>query len=869
MQRSRYRKLARLAHRGTERPSEGRFGTFVRRASVGAAVMMAISTARAQQPNPNANGLPLLIAQTSTAAAASAAGATPGVATTASSDTDTTVDSGQLQEVVVTATKRAANLQSVPIAITALTSASLENQNIQDFQDYAKALPQVSFTNDSPGSAQVFMRGIGSSSAGETTGTSQGVGVYLDEQPITTASGPLDLHMYDIARVEVLPGPQGTLYGAESEAGTLRIITNAPDLTGFHAGYTAQLNTVYNGTIGGILEGFVNLPIASDLAVRLVGWYERDSGYIDNVYQKITFDNGSSLDNAADVAKHYNPVTTEGGRAEFKFNVNDNWSINPTLITQRTRWDGVFGEEDWKDPAGGTPIPSDLSVAQFAPETGNDSFVDAALTVLGKIGNFDLTYAGSYLTRDNITSSEYVDYTLAYQQYESLWPSPPKMFSFNRDDYRTYSNELRISSPVNYPVRFLAGIFQERQLTDDALNEPIAGVNPAYEVGYGSPFEWQNTWWLTYNQRVDRDWAFFGEGNWDITSHLTATVGFRRFRYDNTMEGFNGFGINAFGTTPPPPLYPGGPPGPGGITGQQTCINTTAFHEAPCLDENAAAEGWGSTPKFNLSYKFDPNRLVYATFSRGFRPGGVNRTVGTAPFTPDYLTNYEIGWKTSWLDNHLIFNGSLYYERWRNFQFSFDTQYSLPVIANAGDAEVKGTELQLEWRATRGLDISGSLAYNDAYLTENYCGVLGADGKPITSNPCVAPGGSSFAPIAPAGQKLPFTPLYKSNLTVRYSFPLMSYSAFAEGDENYQSSVWPSLRTVDHVNLGQEGAYGLTSFSFGLDKNNYEIQLLVKNVFNRYGSINRSLENQAAAAIVVYNNITTPRLIGLQFSQQF
>lgn len=859
MQRSRSRKLARRAGRSHSAPAPQRFGKLLRHASIGAAVIAAIAAARAQQPDPNSTAIATLTAPVP--AAADAASPAPAGAVSAGD--------AELQEVTVTATRRAENIQNVPITISAISSASLQNQDIQDFKDYALALPQVSFVNDEPGDEQIIMRGVTSGGAGSTTGDEQTVGVYLDEQPITTPNGPLDLHMYDIARVEVLPGPQGTLYGAESEAGTLRIITNKPDPSHFSAGYTAQLNTVYNGTLGGLMEGFVNLPITSNFAVRLVGWYERDSGFINNVHQTLTFNNGSTLDNSPYVAQHYNPITTDGARAEFKFNINDNWSINPTLITQKTRWDGVFAQEIWKDTAAGPPIPSALSVAQYSPELGEDAFVDAALTVLGKIGNFDLTYAAAYLTRDNNHYGEYVDYTLAYQQYESLWPKPPKMVAINHDGYQTYSNELRIASPTDYPVRFVAGLFQERQLTDDVLDEPIVGVDPAYQVGLGTPFVWNSTWWLTYLQRVDRDWAAYSEVNWDLTSHLTATVGFRRFRYENTLEGFNGFGINAFGVPPPAPLYPGGPPGPGGIEGQQTCFTTQPFQEAPCLNLNGLAEGWGSTPKFNLSYKFDPDRLVYATFSKGFRPGGVNQNVNVAAFGPDYLTNYEIGWKTAWIDRHLIFDGALYYETWKNFQFRYVGQYSLPLIANAGNAEIKGAEGELQWLVTRGLNLSAAVAYNDSYLTQNYCGVLAANGQPITTNPCIVPGEAPFAPIAPAGTKLPFTPLFKTDLTARYSLPLDNYTAFVEADQTYQSAVWPSLRTVDHIELGQEPAYGLTNFSFGLDKQTYQIELLVKNAFNRLASTNRSLENQATATLVVYNNIVVPRLVGLQFSQEF
>jgi outer membrane receptor protein involved in Fe transport len=833
----------------------------VRHASIAAAVMAAISAARAQQPDSAAAG-----AARSDAEQASAPSAVPAANTTAA---DTSAAQGGLQEVIVTATKRAADIQSIPLTISAIGSAALENQNIQNFQDYALALPQVSFTNENPGHEQIYMRGIATGAAYAQSSSNQTVGLYLDEQPITTPNGPLDLHMYDIARVEVLPGPQGTLYGAESEAGTIRIITNQPDASGFHAGYTAQLNTVYNGTLGGIAEGFVNLPITSNIAVRLVGWYERDSGFINNVPQTTTFNNGFVLSNAPFVQNHYNAVTTEGGRAALRFNINDNWSITPALITQKLRYDGNSAVETWKDLAVAPGIPSTYSVANYSNVIGRDSFVDAILTVVGKIGNFDLTYSGAYLTRDTYLPQDYVDYTLAYQQYEYLWPKDPVMYKSEADGYQVYSNELRIASPSDYPVRFIAGLFQERQEALTNFQEPIPGLNPFLWVGYGTPYLWPNMDYLALEQLVQRDWAAFAEVNWDISSRLTATVGFRRFRYNNTLQGFSGFGLNAYDVPPPPPLYPGGPPGPGGIIGQQTCITTTPFHGAPCQDQDESAEGWGSTPKFNLSYKFGPGRLVYATFSRGFRPGGVQRLPGVAPFGPDYLTNYELGWKTAWFDQHLIFNGAVYYERWKNFQFGFTGQFGLGVTANGGNAEVKGAEGELHWLVTRGLNLTASVAYNDSYLTENYCGALGADGKPITSNPCIVPGKAPFTPLAPEGQKLPYTPLWKTQLTARYSVPLASGTAFVEADQSYQSFMWTNLETRFQTAYGPVPAYGITNFSLGLDRNNWDLQLLVKNAFNRYAVSDITSEDTPSTSISLYRNIITPRLIGVQFSQQF
>jgi iron complex outermembrane recepter protein len=770
-----------------------------------------------------------------------------------------------LAEVIITAEKRSENLQDVPISVSALDSTKLDQLNIQHFTDYAQALPEVSFQTLQPGFARTFMRGIASDNNPNHSGPLPSIGTYLDEQPITTIQGALDLHVYDVARVEVLPGPQGTLYGASSEAGTIRIITNKPDVSGFKAGYDIQGNTVKNGTLGAIVEGFVNLPLTSTAALRLVGWYERDSGYIDNVRGTLTYpgsNNGAgfTINNNAVAKDHYNPTDTYGGRAALKVDLNDNWSITPALIAQETKWHGIFGQEQWKDLADGSPVPSDLAVKHFYPEGGQDSWVDAALTVEGKIADFDLTYAGSFLKRTDHTQSDYSDYSLGYQSYASYWPADSTQLIYGADRYQMFSNEIRVASPKTWPVRFVAGAFQQRQTHNIEQNYVINGLDPTYWVGAGTPNIWPNTWWLTEQQRVNRDAAIFGEVSWDITSSLTLTGGERRFSYKNTLEGFYGFNINAFGG--------------GTNSGQQICFNTYAFHGAPCEDLNKRSDGSGWTPKLNLSYKFDSARLIYATWSKGFRPGGVNRIGTAAPYGADFLKNYEIGWKTSWLNNHLRFNGALFYEDWSNFQFSFLGPNSVTIVANAGSAKVKGAEAELEWAASPGLTITAGGAYIDAYLSQNYCGALNPDGSPVTSNPCPADAHhpDPFPPLSPAGTQLPTTPKFKGNLGARYAFPISNdLQGHVQANLVYQTAVWPDLRIKERDLLGQQPAYALTNLSFGVEKGNYTLELLVKNVFDRRASLYKYSEcTQATCApIAVYNVVAVPRLIGLQFGQRF
>src|SRR5258706_9462856 len=195
-----------------------------------------------------------------------------------------------IETVVVTAEKRVEDLQKVPLSIQVLGTQKLDQLHITNFTDYAQYLPSVSFSANAsggglngPGFTNVYMRGVASGGDGNHSASLPSVGTYLDEQPITTIGGALDIHVYDIARVEALAGPQGTLYGASSEAGTIRIITNKPDPSAFSASYEANVNTTDKGGIGGGVEGYANIPISDNAAIRLVAWDEHDAGYIDNV----------------------------------------------------------------------------------------------------------------------------------------------------------------------------------------------------------------------------------------------------------------------------------------------------------------------------------------------------------------------------------------------------------------------------------------------------------------------------------------------------------------------------------------------------------------------------------------------------------
>jgi len=765
----------------------------------------------------------------------------------------------QLEEIVVTAQKRTESLQDVPLSIQALGTAKLEELHVNNFADYATFMPSLSYQNGGqnggPGFSRPYMRGVASGGDGNHSGSQPSVGTYLDEQPVTMINGALDIHIYDVQRVEVLAGPQGTLYGASSQAGTIRIITNKPDPSGFEAGYDLQARSLDHGSNGYLAEGFANLPLSDTAAIRLVGWTGHDPGLIDNVYRELTYPNTLrdpliTINNADRVKKNYNDGDTSGGRAALKIDLNDSWSVTA----------GVMGQEQTVNGSFGYRPGTDFAISRFNKESAKDRWAQAALTVEGKLGNFDLVYAGSYLKRKDSYNLDYVDYSFYYDAYYDNGDGTfccggyivddagayvdPTQYIVAKDKYTKYSHELRITSGGDGPFRYVAGLFMQEQTHDIEQRYMINDIAMSLEVT-----GWPDTWWLTEQVRVDRDYAAYGELTYDFTDKLSVTGGIRFFKADNSLEGFYGFGL----THP----Y---------STGEKQCdpsLPAPSVNGGPCTNLDKSVKESGNTPKLNLTYHIDGDRMVYATYSEGFRPGGVNRKGSLPPYKADYLKNYEIGWKTSWAGNTLRFNGALFVEDWKDFQFSFLGENSLTQIANAGSARIKGVEADLLWAASDHLTISAGAALLDAKLTQAYCGILGDNGKDL--NPCPE------EPLAPNGTQLPVTPKFKGNLVARYVFPMGAWDAHVQGAVAYVGSRYPELRTLQRDILGKEPAYTIADFTAGVARGGYTLELFISNAFDEKGQLDRWAQCDAAVCGLegTYITPTMPRTIGISFGQRF
>ncbi len=746
-----------------------------------------------------------------------------------------------VEELVVTAQKREENIQDVPVAMTAISTKKLSDLHINNFNDYVKFLPSVSFQAATPGFANVYMRGVASGGDGNHSGSLPSVGTYLDEHPVTTIGGALDVHVYDVARVEALAGPQGTLYGASSQAGTIKIVTNQPQLGVTKGTYDLAVNSVAHGGTGYKAEGMVNLPVNDKVAVRMVAWDEHDAGYIDNIPGTRTYPTSHvTINNKARAKNNYNDVDTVGARVAALIELNDTWTLRPTYMTQDTKSNGSFGYDR---------TLKELQVKHFLPEDAHDRWYQAALAVQGKISNFDLVATSAYMDRRIDTHSDYTDYSYFY---DSLFGSgayitdasgkviDPTQRITGRDHFTRISNEIRLSSPQANRFRFVVGAFQQRQTHFIEQNYQITGIDPAISVTH-----WPNTLWLTEQQRVDRDYAAFGEAYYDITPKLTLTAGVRAFKADNSLAGFYGFSK-----------------GYSSRTGEAACFSKVVVGRAPCTNLDKRVKETGEIYKVNLNYKIDDDKLVYATYSQGFRPGGINRRSTLAPYLSDYIYNYEAGWKTEWADKSVRWNGAIYYEQWKDFQYAFLGPNSFTEILNAGQAEVKGAETEITWATpVQGLNLNGGLAYTDAKLTEDYCGTVDSKGEPVKS---------CKSPQAPSGTQLPVTPKVKANATARYEFPLGGFDAHLQASAVYQDATWSDLRVSERSILGQQKGFGTVDVAGGLARDTWKVELSVTNLFDEIGDQFRYSEcTPSVCGAQTYSVPARPRTIALSFGQKF
>jgi len=503
----------------------------------------------------------------------------------------------QIETIEVTATKRTESIQDVPVSVTALNGNALENLGVDSFDDYVEFLPNVTFQGTGPGQNEIYIRGAATTQTNISVSSVQAlqpsVALYLDEQPISMQGRNLDVFATDMERIEVLPGPQGTLFGASSQSGTVRLITAKPDHSGFSAGVDTDLAFTNGGENSTTVETFFNFAVTDDLAVRVAAYSAQQGGWIDNILNApgeggyigsaVVIDriSGGVLSDPANtpvdspvndalVEEDFNDALYTGARFGLSYIFNDDWNLVVQHTQQTLETEGVFSY----DPN----LSGQESTNRFTPENNDDEFGLTTWTLEGRLNKLDLVYTGGYLDRDINSLIDYTGYTngglfSAYyvcNHYEAATPAdercldPTKFYTEETETKRT-THEFRINTDVDNVWRLTAGVFYDTQdvntigqfkigNTDLGFFSDLARTTVGQEGinSNGGPFPSEVSFINDVRHAIDQI-AVFGQVEYDLTDTLTASVGARWYQIDDIYKGSTSTvdvtrRIRAFGT---------------------------------------------------------------------------------------------------------------------------------------------------------------------------------------------------------------------------------------------------------------------------------------------------------------------------------
>jgi outer membrane receptor protein involved in Fe transport len=704
-----------------------------------------------------------------------------------------------IQEVVVTAQRRSENVQDVPIAIQVFNGETLQQLNVSTFDDLIRHLPNVSGASQGPGQVQIFMRGLSAGSVPTQSGGSingfPNVALYLDEQSGQLPGRNLDVYAADLERIEVLAGPQGTLFGAGAQAGVIRYITNKPKLDKTEGSVTASYGVTAGGDPNTDLTAVLNVPVIADtLAVRAVIYNDRRGGYINNVpgtFTRKATDGGIGFANYptgcgsnstpagppcqvppnSPVINNYmltgnaiNPVTYQGLRVSALWQINDEWNALITQSYQSMDAQGVFYQ--MPTSSDGVPLPAQ-SVTLFNASNNKDKFENTAWTFNGRIGALKAVYTGSYLVRNVETIQDYTNYArgIYADYYQCHGPDKDNSLvstcyspatTWNEILRNTHqSHEIRLSTPDDWRLRAIVGAFWENLRIYDQLNWNYKTLPPCVETQAGAPstsvgcltnigpipgsslnnpdlIRGDNVGFFNDVKRGYTQRAFFTSLDFDIVPKvLTITAGTRYYHFENDEKG--------------------------AVVGSFTCYEAGA---PPCLTyatnidaENLKTTYSGFKSRANLTWHFMADALLYYTWSQGFRPGAFNRTSGQyipdaqgipqyispLAYQSDNLTNNEIGWKSELFDRRLQWNGAVYQEDWKNAQVTFFQPGLLGNVgfnANGPDYRIRGLETSFIALLAQGLTAEGGAAWISSEQTNSP--FLIANNPALLANPASA-----------------------------------------------------------------------------------------------------------------------------------
>jgi len=800
----------------------------------------------------------------------------------------TTANTGALEEVTVTAQKRVESEQSVPLSMTTFSTAVLEQKAIEEFFDYGTKVPNLGFamTGDGVGTSRtISIRGI----SGDNV-----TGFYIDDTPLPDS---IDPRILDVERIEVLRGPQGTLYGARSMGGTVRIITKTPDFGGFwadvHAGVSDTWNTDRPNYTG---DAVVNVPLGSDrLALRLSGFYDTEAGYLKRRYCTnpatagvscfpLTTDPAltTTVDNVAQ-------VNTYGGAAALAIKVTDTLTVTPRALVQRADYNGFpmadyvaapgqYPNTGYVYPAPGSQVPplptplippvtpNNFVQGRFfnIPEGGYDYWNLYTLTIHWNTGIGDLVSATAYFDRTVLETEDETDFVYAsLLPLASLQigvptiplPGPIASGITEKKYYQRFVEELRFASNLQGPVQYVVGGFY----SDFHGRIPFAAYYPpALAPGFGAimnsayggagscatvvfcpnPNNPDEIFGTDYKTDI-KEPAIFGELSWQIMQALKVTAGLRWSRVQITAGGYQEGAV----TQAPPPAPPS-------IVDANTTTTQTAW-----------------TPKAEVDYHITPDEMVYALAAKGFRPGGLVPSVPSAicmgelppgvtfaqtrQFASDSLWNYELGTKNTWFDHRVTFNADLFYIDWKNIQQNILLACGFQYRANAGAAESKGGEIEINARPIASLQFSLGAGYQNAKITQ----------------------ASTFSPQMP-GDPVFQVPDWTGNAAVTWFQPVFSkdWNLVSTVDYSYvgRSFSANNLTPVNGVFTTRERpSYELLNARIALQHASWEAAFVAKNITNEHANLGDS--RSIAAETVGRPRLLTnqPQTFGIEFRAHF
>lgn len=587
------------------------------------------------------------------------------------------------EEIVVTARKRAESMYDVPISINVVSESQIENLGAQNFTDLLGTVPSLTAYQNGPGRTRIFIRGVSNGGGNDNdTQNQETVGIYLDEIPISVGALNPELALFDLDRVEVLRGPQGTLYGAGSMAGTIRLVSKKPNLSEIEAKAEATLSTIRHGSESYGFKGLVNVPVVEDkFAIRASGYYSHNGGYIDNILTG---------------EKDLNDGSTKGLKIAARAMINDNFTA-----------DFSFLHHDYSDNG----RPEDLdSTPLFSRNYPSFDGYDDEMQIYNMTLNYDLGWG------QIVSSTSYFDRSVVNRRSLDLLFAlelPPAITPHELIDYtdtEAFVQEIRLSSTTDDPLQWTVGAYFDKKDVYYLNTFPVPGADDILGVpssDFGAPTD--NLFW-GFDDLTVKTFAFFGEAYYTIDK-VTITAGLRYFNWKQDIE-----------------FYQSG-----------------LFNGGSNSDPRPQGTADGINPKLNVAYDVNDNMLVYAQVARGFRYGGINGAIPEAVcadeladvereggdvrfFGPDKTWNYEVGTKGTTSDGSVSFNAAYFHIKWKDMQTARSFTCGFGFKENVGGATSQGVEIEIKARITDGLTVSFGSSYIKSELDQDVINLGAVEG---------------------------------------------------------------------------------------------------------------------------------------------